>query len=77
MLLPKKHFLHKPLNISVAILPIMPNDTKLIMERLDEIKLELGEIKETILDISLTKEELELLNKAETDLREGKTKRLK
>ena len=49
-----------------------------IMQKLDEIKLELDYIKKHIVDIDsvLTDDDVEALKAAEKDLKEGKTKRL-
>ncbi|MBI2040663.1 MAG: hypothetical protein HYT16_01040 [DPANN group archaeon] len=56
----------------------MANGTKAIMEKLDEIKLELDEIKGKMADVDvvLTEDDVESLKAAEKDLKEGKTKRL-
>ena len=53
-------------------------DTKLILGKLDEIKSELDYIKNRINDFDtvLTQDDLDALDEAERDLKEGKTKRL-
>jgi len=49
-----------------------------ILERLEEIKLDLDTIKERIIDLDLvlTEDDIESLKEAENDLKQGKTKRL-
>ena len=56
----------------------MANGTKAIMEKLDEIKVELDEIKGKMADVDvvLTEDDVESLKAAEKDSKEGKTKRL-
>ena len=53
-------------------------DSKLILGKLDDIKTELDYIKEHIIDADavMTQDDLEALEEAEKDLKEGKTKRL-
>lgn len=54
------------------------DESKLILQKLDDIKSELSHIKERIHDIDcvLTDDDLESLKKADEELRKGKTKRL-
>ncbi|HLD15497.1 MAG TPA: hypothetical protein VJB94_02870 [Candidatus Nanoarchaeia archaeon] len=56
----------------------MANENKLILEKLDEIKLELDYIKERIADTDmvLTEDDVQSLKEAEKDLVNRKTKRL-
>ncbi len=54
----------------------MVNGMKQVLERLDVIKSELDYIKEHMADTTLTQEDVESLNEAEKELKEGKTKRL-
>ena len=56
----------------------MANGTEQILEKLEEIKIELDEIKGKIVDVDLvlTEEDIESLKSAEKDLKGGKTKRL-
>ena len=51
-------------------------EEKLIINKLDILKKEVDFIKEHILDITLTRDDIDSLRQAEEDLREGKTKRL-
>jgi len=57
---------------------INKTDSKIIIERLDEIKSELYFIKQNIIvvDEILTEDDLSSLNHAEWDFKEGKTKRI-
>lgn len=56
----------------------MANGTKQILEKLEEIKLEIDNLKGKItdMDLVLTEDDIESLKIAEKDLKEGKTKRL-
>ena len=56
----------------------MATETKMIMNKLDEIKSELDYLKEHLVDIDmiLTDDDLESLKEAEKDLARDKTKRL-
>ena len=56
----------------------MSNETKQILDKLDEIKSELDYIRKHIVDIdtTLTEEDIESLHEAEKDLKAGRTKRL-
>lgn len=54
----------------------MVTQTKLILDKLDNIKEELDYIKERMTDKILTNEDIIALEEAEKDLEEGKTKRL-
>ncbi len=56
----------------------MAEETRIIIEKLDSIKLELDYIKKHMADVDtiLTEDDMESLEEAERDLREGKTKRL-
>lgn len=47
-----------------------------IIARLDILGREINFIKEHIIDVTLTQEDINSLNEAEEDLREGKSKRL-
>ncbi len=49
---------------------------ELIISRLDRLGHEINFIKEHIIDVTLNQDDINSLNKAEEDLREGKTKRL-
>ena len=51
-------------------------EEKLIINKLDILKKEVDFIKEHILDITLTRDDIDSLRQAEEDLREGRTKRL-
>ena len=54
------------------------NEAKLIIDRLDEIKSELGTIKRHMIDVDmvLTDDDLESLKEADRDFKAGNTKRL-
>lgn len=56
----------------------MSDENKLILEKLDAIKSELTYIKKHMVDIDvvLTEDDVESLQEAEKELKEGKTKRL-
>ena len=56
----------------------MITETKLILEKLDELKLELDFIKDRVIDVDLvlTDDDISALQDAEEDLKMGKTKRL-
>ena len=56
----------------------MTNETKLILEKLENIKSELDYIKKHLVDVDavLTEDDIGSLKDAELDLKEGKTKRL-
>ncbi len=49
---------------------------KLIINRLDDLKQDINFVKEHIIDVTLTQEDIKSLNKAEEDLEKGRTKRL-
>lgn len=49
---------------------------ELIINRIDDLKQDISFIKEHIIDITLTQEDIDSLNEAEEDLRKGTTKRL-
>ena len=49
---------------------------ELIINKLDILKQEIDFIKEHIMDITLTQDDIDSLNEAEEDLKKGKTKRL-
>ena len=49
---------------------------EIIISRLDVIGQEINFIKEHIIDVTLTQDDISSLNEAEEDLREGRTKRL-
>lgn len=49
---------------------------ELIISRLDMLRHEINFIKEHIIDVTLTQDDISSLNEAEEDLREGRTKRL-
>ena len=49
---------------------------KLILQKLDVLKAEIDYIKEHIVDITLTEDDISSLKEAEKDLKAGKTKRL-
>ncbi|MFH1916700.1 MAG: hypothetical protein ABIJ21_05525 [Nanoarchaeota archaeon] len=57
----------------------MSEDTRLILEKLDSIKIELDFIKKNMIDFDsiLTKDDLTALQNAEREFKEGRTKRLK
>lgn len=49
---------------------------QLIINKLDVLKQEIDFIKEHLIDVNLTKDDIESLREAEDDLKKGKTKRL-
>ena len=49
---------------------------EIIINRLDILGQEINFIKEHIIDVTLTQDDLNSLNKGEEDLRKGRTKRL-
>ena len=49
---------------------------EIIISRLDLLRHEINFIKEHIIDVTLTQEDIDSLNEAEKDLRKGRTKRL-
>ncbi len=49
---------------------------ELIINKLDLLKREIDFIKEHIVDLTLTKDDIDSLYKAEEDLKKGRTKRL-
>ena len=49
---------------------------ELIINKLDVLKREIDFIKEHIIDVTLTQNDIDSLNEAEEDLRKGRTKRL-
>lgn len=49
---------------------------QLILNKLDILKAEIDSIKEHLIDITLTRDDLNSIEEAEKDLKEGKTKRL-
>ena len=49
---------------------------ELIINRLDALKQDISFVKKHILDVTLTQNDINSLNKAEEDLEKGKTKRL-
>ena len=49
---------------------------ELIINKLDLLKREIDFVKEHIMDITLTQDDISSLNEAEEDLRKGRTKRL-
>ena len=49
---------------------------ELIINKLDLLKREIDFIKEHIIDVTLTQEDIDSINEAEEDLRKGRTKRL-
>jgi transcriptional regulator of NAD metabolism len=49
---------------------------ELIINKLDMLKKEIDSLKDHIVDVTLTQEDLSSLNQAEEDLRQGRTKRL-
>jgi len=49
---------------------------ELIINKLDILKQELDFVKEHIIDVTLTQNDITSLNEAEEDLRKGRTKRL-
>jgi len=49
---------------------------ELIINKLDILKREIDFIKEHIIDITLTQDDVESLSEAEEDLKKGRTKRL-
>ena len=56
----------------------MVNETKLILNKLDDIKSELDSIKEPAIDIDLilTQDDINVLHTAENDLQQDKTRML-
>ena len=51
-------------------------DEKLIINKLDVLKEEIDNLREYIMDITLTSDDIISIKEAEEDLRKGKTKRL-
>ncbi len=49
---------------------------ELIISRLDDLKQDIQFVKEHIIDITLTQDDVNSLNEAEKDLEKGNTKRL-
>ena len=49
---------------------------ELIISKLDVLKREIDFIKEHIMDVTLTQDDIDSLNEGEEDLRKGRTKRL-
>ena len=49
---------------------------ELIINKLDMLKREIDFIKEHLIDVTLTQDDIDSLNEAEEDLRKGRTKRL-
>jgi len=49
---------------------------ELIIDRLDALKQDISFVKEHIIDVTLTQDDISSLNEAEEDLRNRKTKRL-
>ena len=49
---------------------------ELIINKLDMLKREIDFIKEHIIDVTLTQEDIDSINEAEEDLIKGRTKRL-
>jgi hypothetical protein len=49
---------------------------ELIISKLDLLKQEIDFIKEHLIDVNLTQDDIDSLNEAEEDLKSGKTKRL-
>ena len=49
---------------------------QLILNKLDILKTEIDSIKEHLVDITLTKEDIDSIEEAEKDLKKGQTKRL-
>ena len=61
--------------ISYFLIMTMEND-ELIINKLDALKQEIDFIKEHLIDVTLTQEDIESLSEAEEDLKKGRTKRL-
>lgn len=51
-------------------------DEKLIINKLDILAAEIGSLREHIMDITLTSDDILSIREAEEDLKKGKTKRL-
>ena len=51
-------------------------DEELIINKLDALKQDIDFIKEYIIDVTLTQDDIDSLNEAEEDLKKEKTKRL-
>jgi len=49
---------------------------ELIIDRLNDLKQDIGFVKEHIIDVTLNQEDINSLKEAEEDLKEGRTKRL-
>ncbi len=49
---------------------------ELIISKLDALKQEIDFVKEHIIDVALTQDDISSLNEAEEDLKKGRTKRL-
>lgn len=61
--------------IVVLLVNNMENE-ELIINRLNALTQDMSFVKEHIVDITLTQDDISSLNEAEEDLREGRTKRL-
>lgn len=61
--------------IVIFLMNHMRNE-ELIINKLNVLKREIDFVKEHIIDVTLTQDDINSLNKAEEDLRKGKTKRL-
>jgi len=49
---------------------------KMVLNRLDSIKKELDEIRNHLVDVTLTNDDISALEEADKDLEKGKTKRI-
>jgi prefoldin subunit 5 len=61
--------------IVIFLINKMENE-RLIINKLDILKAEVDSLKEHIMDVTLTAEDLQSIKEAEEDLRKGRTKRL-
>jgi len=61
--------------IVISLIDNMENE-ELIINKLDALKQEIAFIKEHIIDVTLTQDDIDSLNEAEEDLKKGRTKRL-
>lgn len=68
-------FRHQKNYIDLHLLFFMENE-ELIISRLDALKADIDSLKEHILDVTLTSDDLSSLKEADKDFVEGKTKRL-
>ena len=66
---------HQKDYIVIHLINNMENE-ELIISKLDLLKAEIDSLKEHIIDVTFTAEDLQSIREAEEDLRKGRTKRL-